>query len=166
MKYFIFLFFSVLLYSENVKYYNFKKPPLYINNSNNTNLYEEINNDVKSVFNPKKNIIIKVSDKQLMSFKEDKEYSNVKTVYENLIKYGELNSFNLRNYDWLKLYFLLYINNSKEFFLKYKYNIINRFMYEIEDCNMENNDIYKILINEKWKKINKLEKVLKKENCD
>lgn len=103
------------------------------------------------------NSFLEMSDAQLLKFsKKNKEYHTIDEVYGAVVASQDLHSYNLKASDYLSLYKLLNVSQPN-YFKKYKENIIDRFMIEIEDyVDLDFNSIYKAMIAEEFDKLNNL----------
>jgi len=139
-------------YNENDTMYNKMNE---IDNSffktNNTKIIDvNLNQDTLNQFK-KKNIIL----------------NNIKEVYKGLVEGQSISNFNLTGSDYLTLYKMLFIN-QKEIFKREKQDLINDFLFSIEDYYyLDFKYIKNVMEKENFKKLNKLKKQiikLEKEN--
>jgi len=139
---------------------------LTLNKHKDDNIINKFNNIDNAFFTPKKvNIDVNIDENTIHQFeKKEENYDTIPYVYKKLINNQDnnINDYVLKPEDYLTLYKMLYINQNK-IFKKEKYNIINRFLYEIDDyINLDFKQIKIVMENENFDKINKLKQQLLK----
>jgi len=183
MRYYLLLITTILLFSgcSSLKEINLYKSR-YINDSytfkdlpvetqnNDSNLIEKMNSVDNQFFQDKKiNVDVTIDQETIQQFtKKNVVYDQVPFVYKKLVDHQEytMNDFVLKGSDYLTLYKMLYIN-QKDLFDKEKNNIIQGFLFQIQDyLDLDFKQIKIAMKDNQFNKLNKLKKeiiILEKE---
>jgi uncharacterized protein YcfL len=136
-----------------------------INITKNNSIATNVLKNNKELFNNNDNVdnmVLTINEDNLINDNNNIQYTKLKSAYQHVIEFQNLNNINLKSYDYLKLYKALRLSQNK-LFKSLKDTIIKRFMIEIENnINYDRNKIYKVLKEEKMNKINQLIKLLRK----